>query len=97
MPTYIVLLKFTQKGIETIKEAPKRLDAAKQRFREAGAEMKAWYLTMGQHDAVAIVEAPNDETFARLTFATAAMGYVRTETLRALTEADYRKIIASLP
>jgi uncharacterized protein with GYD domain len=97
MPTYISLLKFTQKGVESIKEGPKRLDAAKQRFREAGAELKAWYLVMGEYDAVAIVEAPNDETLARLSLTTAAMGYIRSETLRALTEADYRKIVATLP
>lgn len=36
MPTYISLIRFTQKGMETIKEGPKRLDASKQRFRAAG-------------------------------------------------------------
>ena len=97
MPTYVVLLRFTQQGVESIKEGPKRLDAAKQRFREAGAEMKAWYLVMGGYDAVAIIEAPNDEVMTRLTMSTAAMGFVRTETLRAMSEADYRKIVSSMP
>ena len=97
MPTYISLLKFTQKGAETIKEGPKRLDAAKKRFKEAGAEVKAWYLVMGEYDAVAITEAPNDEIVAKLALATGMMGSVRTETMRAFTEAEYRKIVASLP
>lgn len=97
MPTYISLVKFTQKGAETIKEGPKRLDAAKQRFKDAGAELKAYYLTMGEYDAVAIIEAPNDETIAKLALATGLMGSVRTHTLRAFNEADYRKIVASLP
>lgn len=69
MPTYIALLRFTQKGIETIKEAPARLDGAKQAFRAMGAELKAFYLAMGQYDAVVIAEAPNDETRARLALA----------------------------
>ncbi len=43
MPTYISLLHFTQKGIETIKEGPARLDRAKQAFQAAGAELKAFY------------------------------------------------------
>jgi uncharacterized protein with GYD domain len=97
MPTYIALLNFTQKGAETIKDGPKRVDAAKQAFRAAGAELKAFYLTMGQYDAVVISEAPNDEAVARLALATAALGNVRTETLRAFTEDEYRKIVASLP
>ena len=44
MPTYITLLHFTQKGMETIKEGPARLDRAKQAFKAAGAELKAFYL-----------------------------------------------------
>ncbi len=97
MPTYISLLRFTQKGIETIKEGPARLDRAKQLFRAAGAEVKAFYLVTGQYDAVVISEAPNDETVARLALGTGALGNVRTETLRAFTEDEYRKIIAALP
>ena len=42
MPTYISLINFTQKGAEAIKDGPKRLEAAKQRFRDAGAELKAF-------------------------------------------------------
>ena len=48
MPTYISLINFTQKGAELIKDGPKRLEAAKQRFRDAGAELKAFYLVTGQ-------------------------------------------------
>ncbi len=97
MPTYISLIRFTQKGMETIKEGPKRLDAAKERFRAAGGELKAFYLVTGQYDAVAIAELPNDEAVARLALANGSMGNVRTETLRAFTEGEYRKIIAALP
>ena len=97
MPTYISLIRFTQKGMETIKEAPERLDAAKERFRAAGGELKAFYLVTGEYDAVAISELPNDEAAARLALATGAMGNVRTESLRAFTEAEYRQIITALP
>jgi uncharacterized protein with GYD domain len=97
MPTYISLIRFTQKGMETIKEGPKRLDAAKERFRAAGGELKAFYLVTGQYDAVAISELPNDEAAARLALATGSMGNVRTETLRAFSEDEYKKIIAALP
>jgi uncharacterized protein with GYD domain len=97
MPTYVTLLKFTQQGIQTIKEGPKRLDTAKKRFQDAGAELKAFYLVMGEYDAVAIVEAPNDETVTKLALGNASVGNVRCVTMRAFTEAEYRKIVSSLP
>ena len=97
MPTYVSLIRFTQKGVESIKEGPARVDRAKQAFRAAGGELKAFYLVMGQYDAVAISEMPNDEAVARVALTNASMGNVRTETSRAFTEEEYRKIIASLP
>ena len=96
MPTYISLLRFTQKGIEQIKQSPTRLDATKKLFRDAGAELKAFYLTTGRTDALTIFDAPSDEVVARLRLTLAAHGYIRTETFRAFTEAEYRKIIAAL-
>jgi uncharacterized protein with GYD domain len=96
MPTYISLIRFTEKGIQTIRDGPKRLDAAKQAFRSMGAELKAFYLVNGQYDAVAIAEAPNDEIVAKITLTTASMGNIRTETCRAFTEDEYRKIVAGL-
>jgi len=97
MATYIVLLRFTMKGIKTIKEAPKRVEAAKQLCRSQGAEVKALYFVMGQYDLVVILEAPDDQTVAEFGLALGALGNVQTETLRAFTEDEYRKIIAKLP
>jgi uncharacterized protein with GYD domain len=97
MPTYITLYKLTQKGIENIKESPSRLDAARQAAKAMGVEGKAFYLTMGQYDFVVIREVPDDETVAKLALAHGSRGFVRTETLRAFTEEEYRKIIAALP
>ena len=96
MPTYISFINFTQKGVETIKDGGRRLDAAKQAFRASGADLKAFYLVMGQFDALAVSEAPNDEVVAKLMLATAALGNVRTTTSRAFTEDEYRKIIGSI-
>ena len=97
MPTYITLIQFTQQGVENIKESPARLDAAKQAFKAMGAELKAYYSVMGRYDAVVIGEAPDDETVAKLALTIGSKGAVRTETLRAFTEDEYRKIIAALP
>jgi uncharacterized protein with GYD domain len=97
MPTYISLLKFTQQGVEKIKESPARLDRAKAAIKAAGGEMKAFYLTMGQYDAMVIIEAASDEAYATTILAIGAAGAIRTETLRAFTEEEYRKIVAAVP
>jgi uncharacterized protein with GYD domain len=97
MPTYITLLRWTQKGIDNVKQSPARLDAAKKAFQEAGGKMTQFYMVMGQYDMVAIAEAPDDETASRMALTSAAGGNVRTETLRAFTEDEYRKILAALP
>jgi uncharacterized protein with GYD domain len=97
MPTYVTLLQFTQQGVEKIKESPARLDRSKAAIKAAGGELKAFYLTMGQYDALVISEAPNDAVYATTLLGIAAAGAVRTQTLRAFTEDEYRKIIAALP
>ena len=97
MPTYVGLFRYTQKGIETIKEGPKRTDAAKKAVEAVGGKVVGLYLTMGQYDAVVIAEFPDDETAAKVILAGASQGNMRSETLRAFTEEEYRRIIAALP
>ena len=97
MATYITLLHFTQQGIKNIKQGPERLDAAKQAFKAAGAEIKDFYLTMGQYDAVVVSEAPDDETTSKIALSIGSQGNVQTQTFRAYPESEYRKIISALP
>ena len=97
MPTYISLLRFTQQGIEKIKDGPGRLDSARKAYEAMGARVKDFYLVLGQYDAVVVSEAPNDEVVAKLALALGSRGNVRSETLRAFTEPEYRNITAALP
>ena len=97
MPTYVSLAQFTQKGLEAIKESPKRLDAVRKAFEAEGAKLKDFYLVMGEHDIVIVVEAPNDEAVAKVSLTLGSKGNVKTRTSRAFTEAEYRKLISSLP
>ncbi len=96
MPTYISLLRLTQQGIQNIKESPNRVAASKKTFEAAGGRLRDIFVVTGQYDLVAVVEAPDDETAARILFANAALGNVRSETMRAFTEEEYRRIVAAL-
>jgi len=97
MPTYITLIKYTQKGIENMKDSPNRLDMAKELFKSMGGELKSFYLAMGRFDAVVIAEGPDDETATKLAMTIGAAGAIRTETFRVFPEDEYRKIISELP
>jgi uncharacterized protein with GYD domain len=97
MPNYMTLARWTQHGIQNIKDSPARLDAFKQLVKSAGGEVKAFYMVTGQYDMVVITEAPSGDVMAKVALATASKGGITTETARAFTEDEYRKIIASLP
>ena len=97
MPTYISLLRWTEQGIQNVKESPKRVEAARKAFEAAGGRLRDLYLVTGQYDFVAVIEAPDDETAARMALSLGARGSVRSETMRAFTEDEYRRIIGALP
>jgi uncharacterized protein with GYD domain len=97
MATYIILANYTQKGIESIKQSPDRLEASRVAFQAKGADIKAFYLTTGEFDMVIVAEVPDDITLAKLVLSVGSRGAVRTKTLRAYTESEYRQIIDAIP
>lgn len=97
MPTFVLLAKYTHQGITSIRESPKRFDAYRRAAQQAGGTVKGFYLLLGRYDIAVIVETPDDETAARLSLATGALGNVSTETLRAFNEDEFKKLVASLP
>lgn len=96
MPHFVTLVHYTQQGISKIKESPGRLDAAKKAAEKAGGTILSWYLTMGQYDALFISEFPSDEACAKFMLSVGALGNISTETLKAFSEAEYRKVVGSL-
>lgn len=97
MPSYLSLVNWTEQGVRNIKESPQRLDAVKQAVQAAGGRLIFFYMTMGEYDIATLFEAPDDETMARVLLSIAAQGNVRSKTLKAFTEEEYRRIIGALP
>jgi uncharacterized protein with GYD domain len=96
MPTYMIMSKWTQQGLQNIKQSPSRLDAGRKAMEAAGLKMTAFFMTTGQYDMIAIVEAPDDVTFAKSVLENASKGAFTTETCREFTEDEYRQIIGGL-
>ncbi len=97
MSTYFILANWTEQGIKAVKASPKRLRAAKRLAKDCGVKFRSFHLTLGQYDAIASVEAPNDAAVARFALALGSAGNVRTTTLKGFTEQEYREIVGSLP
>jgi uncharacterized protein with GYD domain len=97
MPTYIVLTSWTEQGIHNVKDSVKRAQAFRDLGTKMGFKVKDLYWTTGRHDLVSICEAPDDTTISAGMLATASLGNVRSETLRAFTAPEMEAIIKRLP
>lgn len=93
MPTYVALLDWTDQGVQSFKESVDRYEAASARFEELGVSFKDIYWTLGTHDIVAVLEAPDGETLAAAMLTVASQGNIRTTTLRALSVDEMRGVI----
>ena len=97
MATYIMLINYTDHGIRNIKESPDRLADAKELAQSLGGSFMDVYLTLGAHDFVATLDLPDDSAAAKFAFALGALGRVRTTTLKAFSEEEFKSLIAELP
>jgi uncharacterized protein with GYD domain len=96
MATFVVLASFSDQGIKNVKQTIERADAFKQMATKVGATVKDIYWTLGAHDIVAICEAPDDETATALSLSVASRGNVRSETLRAFSFDEMKKVLAKM-
>jgi uncharacterized protein with GYD domain len=97
MPTYIALSSFTDQGIRTVKDSPKRADAVKEAAKKLGVNMTQVYWTLGPYDFVAIIEAPDDKTVTAFALAVGSAGNIRTQTMRAFNRDEIDAILGKLP
>jgi len=93
MPTYTLLLKWTDQGRRDASTLPDRARQVFDRFREMGGKEIGHYLTMGRYDQIVIVEAPDDEAMAQFAVLIAGRGNVTSETLRCFSMDEMRKLI----
>jgi uncharacterized protein with GYD domain len=96
MPTYLIQAQWTDQGIRNVKESAKRLDVGKKKLKEMGGEIKAFYLTTGPYDMLAVVDVPNEAILAAHLLWLGSQGNLRTQTVKAFTEDEFRKIVGEL-
>lgn len=93
MAHYVVLANFTDQGIRNIKDTTKRAKAFREAAKTAGVTVRDIFWTLGAYDVVVTLEAPKDEAVASLMMKVSSLGNLKSQTLRAFSEAEVEPLL----
>ncbi len=96
MPIYVVLYNFTDQGLKNAKDTVKRARENRAENERRGFKIHGLYWTQGPYDLVAIVEAPDERSMMAGLLNVAGAGNVRSQTLRAFSEAEMEAIVGDI-
>ena len=97
METYIMLMKLTDQGIKSIKNAPQRIEQGSKTVEAMGGKLIGFYSVMGDYDYVAIGEVPSEEVMMAFLLGLGSLGNIRTTTLRAFNREEFATMVKKLP
>ena len=89
MPTYVMLSTLTPEGVSTIKNNPSRIREVNKEVEQLGASVKAQWAVLGRYDFVNVIEAPDEQTMARVSLELGSRGTARYESLVAIPVEDF--------
>ncbi|MBI2907848.1 MAG: GYD domain-containing protein [Chloroflexi bacterium] len=85
MAYYVMLTNLTDEGRKSVKKNPQRIWEVNKEVEAMGAKITAQFALLGPYDFVNILEAPNNETVARIAAELGARGTLQTMTMAAMT------------
>ena len=95
MPAFITLVNFTDQGARSIKDSPERFEAYKALAEGLGVTVKSVHWTQGAYDLVLVTEGPEEASMVTA-LKVAALGNVRTQTLRGYSVKEMRHFVSKL-
>ena len=96
MPTYIVLMNWTDQGVRNVRETVHRREQTDELAQKHGARIVQTYWTVGPYDIVAILEGPDEESVTAVMLELGSAGNLRTTTLRAYDREEMSGIVQRL-
>ncbi len=96
MATFVVLAKWGEKTYGSMQNAPAAAEEMKKFIASKGAQIKGWYMLMGQYDEICILDAPDAETVAKILIPLNAKYGTTTQTLQAFSEAEALALFAGM-
>nr|BAL52589.1 hypothetical conserved protein [uncultured prokaryote] len=89
MPIYVMLSSLTDDGMETLHEHPERIKEVNKEIERFGVKVLHQWAVLGPYDFVNVVEAPDNETIARVSVELGARGTVKLMTMPAIPIDDF--------
>ena len=89
MPTFIMLSTLGPDGAARVVEEPERIKSVNQEVEAMGVRVLAQYALLGQYDFLNILEAPDQETMAKVALTLASRGTLKSVTLTAIPVDDF--------
>jgi uncharacterized protein with GYD domain len=92
MYRYLTLINFTDQGIRSVKESPKRAAEFRAAVEAAGGKVIGQYWAVGKIDGALIFETADEATAAKLLLDLGKQGNVRTHTSRLYDAGEFAKL-----
>lgn len=92
MARYITLIRFTDQGVKQLKKSTARAQAFERSAAKAGVTVESQSWTSGSCDGVLILSGAEKDIMRALT-GLAALGNVRTETMRAYDATEFAALV----
>lgn len=96
MARYVVLLKFTEKGVTHISQSPERAAAFRSTVEKAGGKVEGQYWTAGPYDGVLVFTAPDELTASALMLNLGKSDAVSTCMLRAFDAQEFKSVLGKM-
>ena len=94
MQTYVSLVKFTQHGLQTMKEKGiERAEMVKQNVKALGGKLLQAYYCLGEYDVVAVWEFPDNKTAMKAAVLNASLGHIQITTMPAVSRDEWKKLL----
>ncbi len=94
MALYIMLSSLSESGRKVIRERPGWIRKVNREVERMGVRVVSQYAVLGPYDFVTVVEAPDNETIARVSVELGARGSVQMMTMAAIPLDDFIARIA---
>ena len=88
MTTYLMLTNLTAEGLRTLKNNPGRNTEVNKEVEQMGGKVVAQYTTLGEYDFVTVIDAPDEQTMAKISVELGSRGTMTSRTLTAMPAAD---------
>ena len=89
MATYVMLSTLSPEGVQTIKNNPSRIKEVNKEIEQLGASVKAQWAVLGRYDFINVIEAPDEQTMARISLELGSRGTAKYESLTAIPVDDF--------